>query len=442
MLLLTGLATIGLIAGHISSVSGFPVRQYALPAVEFVPGPIAVDRKNDVWFAHDAGTRIGELRADGTLHVYPVPGAQEQIQALATADDGKVWFTQTQTRDGSRNRVGYIRQGGRITLFRLPRKDAFLWSIASDAHGGAWVSEFAAHRVAHIDGAGTIREFSLPGPPTEFVRSIDVDPDGTVWVLQDDAIVHLSSTGAARRFVVPLPKSVAGIRNMVPAGTGSWWMTVYVTRGRDPEIWRFTTPDRLVRYRLPESALGPLILAAGTDGSAWMTYNGACIIARIERSGNITQYRLPFNAFDVWGMTEDDLGDLWFANAQSEKLGVFGPQVSREPHPIIAPLTAQEAEIVQAWQRTLVPRNSYNMQQVRADALSVDQNFAVVAWSDENGNAATLMQRRAGGWAPLFVTNGHFDRPQDLTALGVPAGISTQLLRDSNVVLVPPQPNI
>lgn len=432
------LSTIVLNAGRIANVSDFPIHQYALPAVEFVPGPIAVDRKNDVWFADQVGMRIGELRADGTLHVYGVPGTGEQIQALAAADDGKVWFTQTMTFDGSRNRVGYIGSDGHVTLYRLPRNNAFVSAIASDANGGAWVSELGARRVANVSGSGEIREFSLPGPATEIVRSIDVDPHGAVWVLQDDAIVQLSNTGVARRFVVQLPKSVEGIRNMVPAGAGSWWMTVYGAAGHDPEIWRFTTPDRLVRYRLPGSGLGPVYLAAGAQGSAWMAYDGARIIANISESGNVTQYALPFDGSHVCGMAADDLGDLWFADAQSEKLDVFGSQITLEPHPSVAPLTAEQSKIVQQWQRTLQPRSDYDIQRVTADTLTVDQNFAVVGWSDEkDGNAASLMQRRAGRWISIFVTNGNFYRPQDLTQHGVPAGVATQLLRDSNVIVIP-----
>ncbi|MGA7570196.1 MAG: hypothetical protein WCC70_00225 [Candidatus Aquilonibacter sp.] len=436
-LLLAGLATIALAAGRISNVSGVPLHQYALPAVVLIPGPIVVDRKNDVWFAQQAGARIGELRADGTMHIYQVPGADEQILSLAAADDGKVWFTQTLTYDGSRNRVGYIAQDGRVTLYRFPRKDAFVWAIASDANGGAWVSEFGAHRVAHVSGSGKITEFALLGSDSELVRSIAVEPNGSVWALLGDAIVHLSTTGVGQRFSVPLPKSIEDFTKMVGAGDGSFWMTAYNTSARDPEIWRFTIPDRLVRYRLPDSDFGPLILTAGADGSAWMAYDGAPFIAHIDRVGEVTQYQLPFSGADVWGMTADNLGDVWFANAESEKLGVFGPHIAQEPHPIVGPLTAEDSQILQEWQSTLAPRSGYNIQQVTPDTLSVAQNFAVVGWSDEGGNAATLMQRRVGRWTPIFVTNGNFYRPQDLTARGVPAGVARQLLRDSNVIVVP-----
>ena len=109
---------------------------------------------------------------------------------------GKLWFTQTLTYDGSRNRVGYIAQDGRVTLYRFPRKDAFVWAIASDANGGAWVSEFGAHRVAHVSGSGKITEFALLGSDSELVRSIAVEPNGSVWALLGDAIVHLSTTGS------------------------------------------------------------------------------------------------------------------------------------------------------------------------------------------------------------------------------------------------------
>jgi len=182
-----------------------------------------------------------------------------------------------------------------------------------------------------------------------------------------------------------------------------------------------------------------VVIAAGAQGSAWIAYD-ARVIAHIDLSGNVTQYALPFAGFDVWGMAANDLGDLWFVNSQSEKLGVFGPNIIQEPHPTIAPLTAKESEILRAWQSTLQPRSSYDMQQVVADTLRVDLDFAVVGWSDEDGNAATLMRRRAGAWVPVFVTNGNFYRPQDLTSHGVPAGVATQLLRDSNVVLVPQHP--
>lgn len=437
--LLVGLVVTVLTAGRISNVSDFPIEQYALPAVALVPGPIAVDRDRDVWFAQNAGTRIGELRADGSFHIYRIPGAREQIMALAAASDGRVWFTQTQTYDGSRNRVGYIRQDGRVTLYRIPRKNAFVWAIASDPKGGVWVSEMAAGRVAHVSDSGRIEEFSLPapGPAIDHVRGVSVDPDGSVWALQDDAVVHLSRSGVARRFAIRFRRSIASTGNMVPAGTNSWWMTAYGARGHDAEIWRFTVPDRLVRYPLPGSGLGPVVIAAGAHGSAWMAYDGASIVANIDRAGNVTQYRVPFGGADVWGMAANDLGDLWFVNSESEKLGVFGPNIRREPHPAIAPLTAEESDVLQGWQSTLQSRSGYNMREVAADTLSVAKDYAVIGWSDEDGDAATLMRRRNGRWSPVFVTNGNFYRLQDLTAHDVPLSVATRLLSDSNVVLVP-----
>ncbi len=436
MQVLVSLAMIVLTAGRVLTISGSSIDQYALPAVEFVPGPIAVDREHDVWFAENAGTRIGELRVDGALRIYPIPGSHEQIQAIVVADDGRVWFTQTQTYDGSHNRVGYILPDGRTTLYRLPRDDAFASAIAADPKGGVWVSEFGAHRVAHVSASGAIREFVLPGPAHRLVRSIDVAVDGTVWVLQDDALVRLSRSGGERRFEIPLPKYIDGMRNMVPAGSGAWWMTAYTKSGRDPYVWRFTIPDRLARYKLPGAGWGPAVIAAGARGSAWMAYDGR--IANIDRSGNVVQYMTPFASFDVWGMAADDLGDLWFTNSQTEKLGICGPNIGKEPHPQVAPLTERASEVLRAWKSTLQPRAGYKMSRVTADTISIDRDFAVVGWSDDNGNAATLMRHRDDRWMPVFVTNGNFRRLRDLTVRGVPAARAAQLLRDSAVILVPP----
>lgn len=435
--LLVGIVGILLTVARFSTVSGFPEYQYALPAVEFVPGPITIDRHRDIWFAEKDGARIGELRADGMLRVYRVPGSYEQIQALAAGADGKVWFTQTQTQDGSGNRVGYITGDGKITLYPLRRADAFVSAIAADPNGGVWVSEFGAHRVARVSGSGATKEFVLPGPPSDDVRSIEVDRSGAVWVLQDNAVVRLSRTGVARRYIIPLPKSVDGMGNMVPAEAGSWWMTAYTAKGREPAVWRFTIPDRLVRYALPGADWGPDVIASGSRGSAWMSYDGR--IATIDVSGNGTAYMQPFASYDVWGMAADDLGDVWFMNSQSEKLGVFGPHAKQEPRPEIAALSGSQVAIVRAWRTSLQPRSGYNMKEVVADTLRVDGDVAIVGWSDENGNAATLLRWRDGRWIPVSNTNGNFYRPEELTSQGVPARIATQLLLDSNVILIPPQ---
>lgn len=437
-LLLAVLAVVTLGIGRISNASEFVVRQFALPAVELMPGPLAIDRNKAVWFAEDAGSRIGELRADGRIDIYRIPGANEQTQAIVAANDGNVWFTQTQTYDGSHNRVGYITQSGHVRRYPLRRANAFVSSIAADAKGGAWVSEFGAHRVAHVTGSGKITEFVLPGPAKESVRSIVLDPDGSVWALQDDAVVRLATDGSAQRTVVPLPESWDGIRSMVRAGPGSFWMTAYGSRGRGREIWRFAIPGRLTRYSLPDSDLGPLVLVSGADGSAWMAYDGTPSIAHIDASGNVTQYRLPFRGSDVGGMAADALADVWFANAQSEKIGVVGPHIGLEPRLKISPLTTEQSEIVRAWRIALRPRAGYEIAQVVADTLSVAGAFAVVGWSDENGNAATLLRRRAGRWSPVSVTNGNFYRLEDLTTHGLPSKVAMKLLQDTNVHLVPP----
>jgi len=72
--------------------------------------------------------------------------------------------------------------------------------------------------------------------------------------------------------------------------------------------------------------------------------------------------------------------------------------------------------------------------------LSVAGDFAVVRWSDLDGNAATLLRHHADRWDTIFVTNGNFNQVNELTGQGVPGVIASQLLKDSNVRLVPAKP--
>jgi virginiamycin B lyase len=419
-----------------SSAEALSLHEFAIPAIQLPPGPIVADSRGNVWFAELAGLRIGELRADGTFHFYQLHNDPAQILALVASRDGTLWFAQSFTYDGSHNWIGKIASDGRVAMYRLPRNDAFVNSILAAEANGVWVSEMGAHRVARITNSGEIREYVLPGPKDEFVRSLVLGTDGSVWVAQDDAVVHLYPSGSAQRFPVPLPRTKDGIRNMVPSTAGSFWMTLYAQRGEPDAIWRFTPPHTMTSYTYPGPRFGAIVLVAGPDGGAWFPELGGASIDHIDRSGKIARYPIPLRGSDFQGMTLSDNGGLWFTNMQSGKLGYLG-QSQPNPLPKVSPLSAFDQSIVATWRKQLQPRQNYNMSTVTADTLRVASGFAIVGWSDLDGNAATLLGDHGGAWHTISVANGNFYRVDQLTALGVPQDVAAQLLKGANVKVVP-----
>lgn len=156
----------------------------------------------------------------------------------------------------------------------------------------------------------------------------------------------------------------------------------------------------------------------------------------IDILGNIVKHPIPLQGFDIEGMALSASGGLWFTNMQTQKLGYFGPDDPR-PLPVSRPLSLDGRQIVATWRAHLQPRSGYDMRGVTADTLTVAGNFAVVGWSDFDGDAATLLRKYRGHWHSVFVTNGRFYQARDLTDHGVPVSTASQLLKDSNVRLIP-----
>lgn len=413
----------------------FVLQQFPIPAVELPPAAIASDALGNVWFAELGGQRIGERQANGTFRILAMHDAPSQIQQLAAGADGRIWFTQTWTYDGTHNRIGTIAQNGTVKMYPFPRKDAFLNAIAPIASGGVWVSEMTTGRIARVSNSGVVAEFALPGPSKEFVRSLVSESDGSVWAAQDNALVHVLSSGSATRFPVPLPRQGDGIRNIVRAGSGSFWMTLYSQPGEPSAIWRFTLPHTMKRYALPKSSGGGIDIASDSSGSVWFPELADRAIDRIDASGRLSIVRVPFLGSDIMGIAAGK-GGIWLSNMQSERLVHFGSSISVRTTPAPAP-APPEKRLLDAWRAQLQPRSGYKMSAVRPVTLRIAGDYAVVGWSDNDGNAATLLFERGGHWLTMFVTNGDFYEITQLTDRGVPRDVAAELIKDSNVIPIP-----
>jgi len=152
-------------------------------------GEMAIAR-GAVWFVRrSAGRRetIARLSiADGAVRKF-VLGKACEVRAIAAAENGALWFTETCRRHPPNREstepwsaIGRIDLGGRIARHRLGAKGIPL-SIAVGQNGTVWFgithNGFSADLVGRITKAGALAEYRIRGYPD----SIAVGPGGRVW---------------------------------------------------------------------------------------------------------------------------------------------------------------------------------------------------------------------------------------------------------------------
>lgn len=203
----------------------------------------------------------------GTVTTY-VPPAGDGFPFGVVANAGGTWFAHGSTID----RI----QGGRIVQYPIPGvTDAGAGWLTDDHHGLIWFTERGTGRLGSIDGAGHIRQYTIP--------------DGTVGV--------------------PIPQAIVLI------GGGVWFTDALNNRIGRLDLGSggfdfFTVPTG-----------GPGGMTLGHDGDLYFTERDFDKIGRLDpRTGLFTEWQLTVgaspNRFAV-----DPRGNVWFTELGTNGLG-------------------------------------------------------------------------------------------------------------------------
>jgi virginiamycin B lyase len=104
-----------------------------------------------------------------------LPSALSNIDALAAAPGGSVWFT-----DFGTGQVGELRPGGRVRLFADPAAWSGLSDITAGPDGAMWYTDQAG-LIGRITVAGAISQLAMPGNGSN-PDGIAAGAGGTIWV--------------------------------------------------------------------------------------------------------------------------------------------------------------------------------------------------------------------------------------------------------------------
>jgi streptogramin lyase len=245
----------------------------------------------------DQGAWIARMTPAGAFTLYPISAP---AGAPTVGPDGNLWFTESA-------RIGRITPSGVVTEFPLPPEGSRRVSsgITVGGDGNLWFGVFdnetAESGVARITPGGLITVF--PGP---LVVSITAGSDGNLWFTGPGAdaealkppslgVGRLTLKGATKVFSTRKP-TVGSSRGYLGA----------ITRGPDGNVW-FADPQDATQGRVgrvtpsgavTEFALGPAFvpprggssapadIAAGPDGSLWVTDINQRVIWRMSHLGS------------------------------------------------------------------------------------------------------------------------------------------------------------
>ena len=247
--------------------------RYRIAAVYPDPGVfhLAIGRGGDVWFTGYTGAGIGRVRPDGRVNYFDAPTPQTRTSVdVASAPDGAVWVTDAkggalvrvvastpasvrsvevrapvgsdktpqpyEIRPGSdgamwftdptTNAVGRATLDGREAgerTYDLPKGVSVRGLATSD--GVVWVALTPGPgRLLRIDErAGDGSVVDVEGADSGFVE-VAAAPDGSLWVPQIGALLHIRPDGSLIRRV-PLPSKNMSIAAMTVASDGTLWAT-------------------------------------------------------------------------------------------------------------------------------------------------------------------------------------------------------------------------
>lgn len=277
-----------------ATVQEFPT---PAPASDIVAGP-----DGNLWFTETSANKIGKMTTDGVTIEYPIPTPGSAPGGITVGPDGNLWFTE------SASRIGKITTGGVITEYLLPNGGDPA-SITAGPDGALWFTEYLAKRIGRMTTGGVVAEFEVPLEPT----GITAGPDGALWFTARGMIGRITTSGAVSQFPIlsPFPDPTG----IVAGPDGALWFTLYYDA-----IGRITTDGTITQFPLQFAAF-PSGICVGPDGSLWFAEVTGNRIGRITPSGEVSDYRVPWDAAQPVVTAAGPDGNIWFTMPPRSSIG-------------------------------------------------------------------------------------------------------------------------
>jgi streptogramin lyase len=165
-------------------LKGKKVRRFRIPSPPFtdqhLPAWDAAGPDGRVWFTELSSTyhEVGAVATDGTIALYPLPGAASNTGSITTGIDGRIWVTEPDA-----NRISILESDGTyvksIAVHQLPM------GITIGADGNMWFANALSGEIGRVQtaepGVGYVLDIAPGFVPAQ--RTIALG-DKVQWVLE------------------------------------------------------------------------------------------------------------------------------------------------------------------------------------------------------------------------------------------------------------------
>jgi virginiamycin B lyase len=300
-------ATLAVIAGAAAFIALRPSGptghfvEYPVQGAGQMPTAIATGQDGTVWFSVDLSDVIGRLRG-GHIEFLPTGIKAVEPVGLAAAPDGSAWFT-----DNAAHSISRVAVSGEVTRIPLDTPSVRLGRLAVGGDGAVWFAEETGYSISEIRDGKLIRHYydSLRGGP----YGVAVAPDGTAWgsLQSGNQIVRFGSDGAVKAFDLPVAASVPS--DVAVGQDGAVWFLEY----RNNAIGRLIG-DAIQEFPAGgERAAGLSGIAVAPDGAVWFGMLREGNLGRL-RDGQIARFHLPRPRAKPYTVAIDRDGNVWYAD--------------------------------------------------------------------------------------------------------------------------------
>jgi virginiamycin B lyase len=290
--------------------------EFSIPTASSQPVGLVAGTDGALWFAEQAGNKIGRITTNGALSEATVPTSSSNPIDVAPGPDGAMWFTEC-----TGNKIGRITTTGTITETPVLTASSKPYGITQGPDHALWFTELTGNNIGRIvppGGGGTVTETAVPGGGNP--ADIATGADGALWftVFLGNKIGRITTAGSITN-EYPIP--TASSEPIVPAEgpDGAIWFSEETGN----KIGRITTAGMITHeYPIPTSGSVPEGIAAGPDGAMWFVECVGNKVGRITTAGTIThEYPIPTSGSQPADIVAGPDGALWFTECIGNKIG-------------------------------------------------------------------------------------------------------------------------
>jgi len=285
-----------------------PIEEYALPTPLSHPIDLAIDSGGKVWYAAQKTDRIGVFDdGDKKFREFLLPEGSSPA-GIATGTDGVVWFTMP-----GASAIGSLpRSGGKVSVHKVPSKNAEPYMITVAKDGNVWFTERNANMIGVYNGKA-FREFEVATANSQ-PTGIALDSGGRVWFTEavgnNIGFVDLSKK-IIREYRIPTPyANPAGMA--IDSADHVWFVEMNGNR-----VCMFDPATAVFNEAIiPTQGSVPARLAIAPDGIIWFTESRTNKIGRFDPvTAAFTEYTVPTYSSFPLGIGVDGSGKVWFTES-------------------------------------------------------------------------------------------------------------------------------